>query len=89
MTPRERVRVALRHQEPDRVPIDNNGIVSSIHEAAYANLLSRLGVQGGHRHPRRRPEDYPEQRARPAFTRRGHAVPLPQRPRLVELRREG
>lgn len=45
MTPRERVRLALNHEEPDRVPIDNNGIVSSIHEVAYANLLERLGVQ--------------------------------------------
>jgi uroporphyrinogen decarboxylase len=45
MTPRERVRLALSHKEPDRVPIDNNGIVSSIHEVAYANLLERLGVQ--------------------------------------------
>ena len=43
MTPRERVRTALRHIEPDRVPIDNNGLVSSIHEVAYRNLLERLG----------------------------------------------
>ena len=45
MTSRERVRLALNHEEPDRVPIDNNGIVSSIHEVAYANLLASLGVQ--------------------------------------------
>lgn len=45
MTPRERVRLALSHEEPDRIPIDNNGIVSSIHEVAYANLLERLGLQ--------------------------------------------
>jgi uroporphyrinogen decarboxylase len=45
MTPRERIRRALNHEEPDRVPIDNNGIVSSIHEVAYANLLEHLGVQ--------------------------------------------
>ncbi len=45
MTPRERVHVALSHREPDRVPIDNNGIVSSIHEVAYANLLSHLGYR--------------------------------------------
>lgn len=43
MTPRERVRIALQHREPDRVPIDSNGIVSSIHEVAYGNLLHRLG----------------------------------------------
>lgn len=45
MTSRERVRRALGHQEPDRVPIDNNGIVSSIHEVAYRHLLECLGVQ--------------------------------------------
>ncbi len=43
MTPRERVRTALRHAEPDRVPVDNNGLVSSIHEVAYRNLLAHLG----------------------------------------------
>jgi len=43
MTPRERVRAALSHAEPDRVPVDNNGLVSSIHEVAYANLLRQLG----------------------------------------------
>ena len=43
MTPRERVRVALSHQEPDKVPVDNNGLVSSIHEVAYRNLLRHLG----------------------------------------------
>ena len=43
MTPRERVRTALNHEEPDRVPVDNNGVVSSIHEVAYANLLAHLG----------------------------------------------
>jgi hypothetical protein len=43
MTSRERVRTALLHVEPDRVPIDNNGLVSSIHEVAYRSLLERLG----------------------------------------------
>jgi uroporphyrinogen decarboxylase len=43
MTPRERVRTALSHKEPDRVPVDNNGGVSSIHEVAYRSLLTRLG----------------------------------------------
>jgi len=43
MTSRERVRAALEHREPDRIPVDNNGIVSSIHEVAYANLLKHLG----------------------------------------------
>ena len=45
MTSRERVRLALNHEEPDRVPIDNNGIVSSIHEVAYANLLRTSGCR--------------------------------------------
>src|SRR5574340_471644 len=43
MTSRERVRASLRHEEPDRVPVDNNGLVSSIHEVAYRNLLDHLG----------------------------------------------
>ncbi len=44
MTSRERVRLALSHKEPDRVPVDNNGSVSSIHEVAYANLLQSIGI---------------------------------------------
>jgi len=45
MNRRERVKLALVHKEPDRVPIDNNGIVSSIHEVAYKNLLDYLGME--------------------------------------------
>ncbi|MFZ4615505.1 MAG: uroporphyrinogen decarboxylase family protein [Rectinemataceae bacterium] len=45
MTPRERVRRAINHEEPDRVPVDNNGIVSSIHEIAYSNLLGHLKLK--------------------------------------------
>jgi len=45
MTSRERVRAAVNHREPDRVPVDNNGVVSSIHEVAYANLLAHLGYR--------------------------------------------
>jgi len=44
VTSRERVRKALNHHEPDRIPIDNNGIVSSIHEVAYQNLLVALDL---------------------------------------------
>lgn len=44
LTPRERVRRALAHQEADRVPIDNGGIVSGMHEVAYKNLLEYLGL---------------------------------------------
>ncbi len=42
MTRRERFRKALTRQEPDRVPIDNNGGVSGMHEIAYNNLLGYL-----------------------------------------------
>jgi uroporphyrinogen decarboxylase len=46
MTPRERVRAALAHQEPDRVPLDlgstgNTGITA----IAYRRLLSHLGIE--------------------------------------------
>ena len=48
MTHRERVRAALNHQEPDRVPIDLSGAVGdAITATAYANLLRYLGL--GHR----------------------------------------
>lgn len=43
MRPRERLKIALTHKEPDRVPVDNNGIVSSIHEIAYKKLINYLG----------------------------------------------
>lgn len=46
MTSRERFIRTLSHQEPDRIPVDNNGIVSSIHEVAYKNLLNFLGLKG-------------------------------------------
>ena len=45
MTRRERVRKAISFQEPDRVPIDNNGNVSGMHEIAYRNLLEYLGEE--------------------------------------------
>ncbi len=45
MLPRERVRLALDHQEPDRVPIDLGGtIVSSITQPAYIDLMAHLGI---------------------------------------------
>jgi uroporphyrinogen decarboxylase len=43
MTPRERVRAALNHQTPDRVPIDLGGFQTGIHARAYAELLAKLG----------------------------------------------
>lgn len=45
MTSRERVRKAINHEEPERVPIDNGGAVSGMHEAAYKKLLTFLGLQ--------------------------------------------
>lgn len=45
MNSRERVRRILIHKEPDRVPIDNNGFVSGMHEVAYKNLLKYLNIK--------------------------------------------
>jgi len=45
MNSRERVRRTLIHKEPDRVPIDNNGFVSGMHEVAYKNLLKYLNIK--------------------------------------------
>lgn len=43
---RERVIKALRHEEPDRVPMDLGGTVnSSIHVAAYQKLKAHFGVE--------------------------------------------
>ncbi len=45
MNPRERVRLALNHQEPDRIPIDLGAtIVSSISKQAYLELNRHLGL---------------------------------------------
>jgi uroporphyrinogen decarboxylase len=44
MTHRERVRAALNHQEPDRVPVDLSGAAGdAITAIAYKNLLQHLG----------------------------------------------
>jgi uroporphyrinogen decarboxylase len=45
MNSRERVVLALNHQEPDRIPIDLGGsICSSIHRDAYLELRQHLGM---------------------------------------------
>jgi len=45
MNHRERVLAALRHQEPDRVPIDLGGIVdSTISALSYQGLRNKLGL---------------------------------------------
>ncbi len=46
MDSRERVLTALKHQEPDRIPFDLAGTVTTgIHHIAYRNLLNYLGYQ--------------------------------------------
>ncbi len=48
MNRRERVLAALKHREPDRVPIDLGGSDSSgITAIAYNHLKSYLGIEGG------------------------------------------
>jgi len=47
MNSRERVLAALRHEEPDRVPIDLGGMASTgIHAVAYNRLKRHLGLNG-------------------------------------------
>lgn len=46
MTPRERVRKALNHQEPDRVPLDlGSTSTTTITVAAYNRLKKYLNVE--------------------------------------------
>jgi uroporphyrinogen decarboxylase len=46
LTSRERVRLALNHQEPDRVPVDFGASrISGIGAIAYKNLLRHLGLK--------------------------------------------
>ena len=44
MTGKERVIAALNHEEPDRVPVDIGGWVTTISVITYNKLLKRLGV---------------------------------------------
>jgi uroporphyrinogen decarboxylase len=44
MNSRERVATALKHQEPDRVPIDFGGLHTSIHHVGHKRLLEHLGM---------------------------------------------
>ena len=49
MTSRERVLAAIRHQEPDRIPIDLGSTPSSgISVIAYNNLKKYLNLRTGH-----------------------------------------
>ena len=45
MSPRERVRLALSHEIPDRVPIDLGGFQTGIHKGAYAALIEHLDIR--------------------------------------------
>ncbi|HMF33426.1 MAG TPA: uroporphyrinogen decarboxylase family protein, partial [Candidatus Lokiarchaeia archaeon] len=44
MTSRERVKAAIAHQEPDKVPVDLGGMQTSIHVRAYDRLIDYLGI---------------------------------------------
>lgn len=45
MTPRQRVTMALAHQETDRVPMDLGGVVTGIHRDAYNRLKEHWGIE--------------------------------------------
>lgn len=45
MTSRERVTIALHHKQPDLVPIDFGGFVTTIEAEAYADLLQHLDIK--------------------------------------------
>ncbi len=48
MTSRERVLAAIRHEEPDRVPIDLGAMGSTgIQAVVYSKLKAHLGIDGG------------------------------------------
>ncbi len=44
MNSKERVLTALNHREPDRVPLDLGGWVTTISEVSYNRLLKHLGI---------------------------------------------
>jgi uroporphyrinogen decarboxylase len=45
LTSRDRVLRALRHEQPDRVPIDLGGNQTGIHKFAYQALIEHLGIE--------------------------------------------
>lgn len=45
MTPRERLEKSLSFEEPDRVPIDLGGLISTIEVKSYQNLLNYFNIQ--------------------------------------------
>jgi len=44
LTPRERARLSMNHQEPDRVPIEFGGGVSNFHEDIYRGLEQYMNI---------------------------------------------
>jgi len=44
LSPRERVRLTLKFQEADRIPIDLDGWATYFTEGAYRNLIQHLGI---------------------------------------------
>ena len=46
MKSRERLLTALKHREPDRVPIDLGGTATGIEVEAYDYLKERIGFTG-------------------------------------------
>ena len=47
MDSRTRVRLAMQHKEPDRVPLDIWGCASRIHTSRYLSLAAELGLNTG------------------------------------------
>ena len=45
LSSRERVRLALNHQEPDRIPLDLDGWATYFTEGAYFSMLGYLGLE--------------------------------------------
>jgi uroporphyrinogen decarboxylase len=45
MTSRERVLTALKHEEPDRVPLDLGGLATTIETTPYNELKEYLGIK--------------------------------------------
>ncbi len=46
MTSRERVEITLRHEEPDKIPIDFGGVHTSLHKYAHSKLIKFLKLNG-------------------------------------------
>ncbi len=47
MTPRERILTAPNHQEPDRLPMDFGGLLTTLHVFTHRELKRYLGMEGG------------------------------------------